>query len=133
MCFNNAEDANLLIDLLELNWQIKIWLINVPFEKNPDEYKYTVIFNLGFRIKWSTLMDKLGDVREKIKYCQYQNLMIDLNNEEAVKSKVMGNLNLCFRGNVKSFDINNAIEQEQRYAKRTISPINEPKLKHPRF
>lgn len=132
MCFANADDANLLIDILEMHWQIKVWLISEPFDKDPKLYNKTVIFNLGFRIRWETLMSKLGSIKDKITYCQHQPLMVNLNNADEVIEKVKKNLSICFRGDIQTLDIDLAIANEQKYQKRPM-PIDEPKPKNPRF
>lgn len=116
-----------------MNWQIKIWLISEPFDNDVKKYNKTVIFNLGFRIKWETLVSKLGEIRNKITYLQYQNLMVDLNNKELVIDKVKKNLNCCFRANIQSFDIDLAISNEQKYGKRSSTSVDEYVSKNPRF
>lgn len=132
--FESDKFANMLIDILEMNWKIKIWLIKDPFEKDPKKYNKTVIINLGFRIKWSTLLNKFGIVKDHVTYAACFNLMTDLSDDDKVIEKVKKNLNTSFAAEIKSIDFDEVIQQENLYANNYKRKSEyEPPKKLPRF
>lgn len=131
--FLEKEQADNCCDVFEMLWSnCKIVCQSINLEKREKPF-FLVVIQLGFKINWSTLIDKIGSkIIDDIYYFQRQMIHENINNVDSFLDIVKRNLEVCFRNNVHSLDIHKEAEKELAFKKKQTS-TDEPAPKRARW
>lgn len=131
--FEEKDEADNCCDVFEMLWSnCKIICQSINLEKREKPFCLVVI-QLGFKINWSTLIDKIGSkIINDIYYFQRQVIREDINNADSFLDIVKRNLAVCFRNNVVTLDIYKEAEKELNFKKKQTSS-DEPTPKRARW
>lgn len=132
--FEEKDQADNCCDVFEMHWSnCKILCTTINIEKHSDKTYCLVVIQLGFKINWSTLLDKIGSkIIKDIYYFQRQVIREDFSNSEIFLDIVKKNLNVCFRNNVVSLDIIKEAEKELAFRAKQVTS-SEPTPKRARW
>lgn len=135
-CFDHKVDANDLADIVEMMYpSADIACKELEFDVKDEKFSYFITcVQLGFRIKYSTLQDKIGKTTvDSLKYLQRQPISVNMNNKDKFWEQINNNLNLCFRKELPSVHFATEIQKEQSYNSSRGGNSGEPPVKRARW
>lgn len=127
-CYEDPTTAALLMDLLDVTWN------NIDYTnfKYKEQY-YVVIFELKFRIKYSTLKQRLGDTLTKTKYLTVRNMTQRINDTDDYKDHIIKMLDVLFLAKIPSIDIEDEISKELERSQYSNTSTSEPARKRQKW
>lgn len=135
--FLNKEDTDNCCDVFEMHWANSKMLcseINIKTYIGEEKCVFLCAIQLGFRINWSTLKDRLGvKILDDIYYFQRQTIHGDINDIDLFVDKIKKTLQVCFKNNIQSLDIHKEAEKELAFKNKQSTSTFESAAKRPRW